>query len=370
MVILLATACGARSALDDAATTSSDATALDASPWGEASPSEEAAPDAATAPSCEAVVSVCDAGLAATCDGCATPAVLATCQSLPGALAIDDVSVVWINEGVVDIPQHQKEPATFKDGAVVRCDASGCGNAPSPIVVGIANVWMRSFAVASGSSHYGAGNDLFTADNSACTNAPASAEAFGYSYAADDVSLYFTTWNDNRVYACSGPCTSTTLLWTAPTVNVFTMGIAVDATDAYWTTSHGEVYRCAKSGCAGSPTLVTHTLAGMDAITLDDANVYTTTGGHLLACPKTGCTTPMVLTAIHPPTTNLVTDGANLYWTALTGAMEGGVFRCAVTGCSAPDLIARVVQPGGIALDATRVYWSDTASGTVSSLPK
>jgi hypothetical protein len=149
------------------------------------------------------------------------------------------------------------------------------------------------------------------------------------------------------------------------------MGIEVDATDVYWTTSHGEIYRCAKSGCAGNPTLVTHTLAGLDALALDDVNVYAV-GAGLYSCPKTGCAQPTTLAAVELPSANLVTDGSNLYWTRITKVdpTSGGVFRCAVTGCSAPEMIAAAAQPAGIAVDATRVYWSDTTNGTIFALAK
>lgn len=376
-VIGLATACGARSALDDDAAAPTDASApVDArSPFGEAGPGEDAGADAdAGGPSCTTATATCDAGLAATCDGCAPPTVLATCQSLPGALAMDDASVVWINEGVVDMPHILKTPATYKDGAVMRCAASGCGNAPSPIAIGIHNLWTRSFAVVNGASYYLAQPpedfELFVAPDDACTSTPPMVPGYGYAYAGDEASVYFTTYNQDRVYTCSGDCASATLLWAAPTQNDFTIGIAVDATDVYWTTSHDEVYRCAKAGCALSPTLLTQQGFGRDAIALDDANVYATDDSRLYACSKSGCASPTVLTTTHAPTTNLVTDGANLYWSMKTGQNAGGVFRCPVTGCAAPELIASVVQPGGIALDASRVYWSDAVSGTIASLPK
>jgi hypothetical protein len=361
-VFVLPCACGARSTLDGASSPGDAAirpTDASVEPWVCSYPSGP-----------------CDSGAAAVCDGCASPAVLATCQQLPTALALDDASVVWINQGVVDFVGGHKVPTTYKDGALMRCAASGCQGVPSPIAVGLNEVWTQSFAIAGSASIYmretGGGTTIFTTNDFECTTAPTGFAGFGYTFAADETTLFYTTWNGNAVNACSAVgCVSPTVLWTAPTPNIFTMGIAVDATDVYWTTSHGEIYRCGKSGCAGTPTLVTHTLAGMDAIAVDDANVYAA-GAGLLSCPKSGCAQPTVLTIVDLPTSFLVTDGLNLYWPRVTTLFpaHGAVFRCAVSGCSAPELIAAADQPGGIAIDATHIYWSDTANGTISSLAK
>ncbi len=254
----------------------------------------------------------------------------------------------------------------------MRCAKGGCDAGPSPIVVGLKNVWPQSFATASGSSVFTAEGMLLTVENGTCTSAPSAIAGGGYNFAADGKTAYFTTWDANTVNACPvDGCATTTTLWTAPTPNIFTMGIAVDATDAYWTTSHGEVYRCAKSGCAGKPILVMHTLAGLDAIALDDVNVYAA-GAALYSCSKAGCAQPTTLTTSALPSANLVTDGSRLYWTRITDVYptRGGVFRCAVSGCSAPEMMAATTQPGGVAVDATRVYWSDTTNGTVFALAK
>jgi len=374
-VIALAAACGARAALDGP-NEESDAASSNDSAAAPGDAATEGAADATAVVSCSSASSSCDAGAVDTCDGCVPPTVLATCQALPGALALDDASVLWINQGVVASPGVHNVPPTFKDGALLRCAAGGCGGAPSPIAVGIDNAWTESFAVAGPSSYFTArtkdGARVVTVDDSACTSAPAGVPGAGYDFAADDTTVYFTA--GYAVEACSGGCASPTTLWTSPAPNIVTSGIAVDATDVYWSTSHGEIYRCAKSGCGGQPTLVTHTIFGLDAIALDDVNIYAT-GYGLLSCPKSGCAQPSVLTTVNAPSTpsaHLATDGVNVYWTRLTAVYpsRGGVFRCPVTGCSAPEQIAATGQPGGVAVDGARVYWADTSSGTISSLPK
>jgi hypothetical protein len=50
---------------------------------------------------------------------------------------------------------------------------------------------------------------------------------------------------------------------------------------------------------------------------------------------------------------------------------EAGIFSCPVTGCvTAPTMLAPATEPGGMAVGATDVYWTEDIEGTVYHVPK
>jgi hypothetical protein len=119
----------------------------------------------------------------------------------------------------------------------------------------------------------------------------------------------------------AGPETPTQL-WSAP--NSDPMSVVGDATNLYWTNvGGGSVMQCAKANCAAT------------LITLASGRSF----------PN-----------------GIAVDGSNVYW------REGNVYRCAIGGCNnAPTLVAsasfnQFSWDTAIALDDTRVYWTQSSS--------
>ncbi|MDB4934136.1 MAG: hypothetical protein JWP87_1108 [Labilithrix sp.] len=141
-------------------------------------------------------------------------------------------------------------------------------------------------------------------------------------------------------------------------------GIAVDATDVYWTnTGAGAIAKCAKAGCGGNPTV----LAAKQKpwrITVDGENVYWTNrdSGSVMQCAKTGCAgVPIVLASAQSYPYSIVASGGNVYWTNSGNGDGGGqVMKCAVGGCGgAPTVIADVpIAVRALAVHGSEIYWA------------
>ncbi len=135
--------------------------------------------------------------------------------------------------------------------------------------------------------------------------------------------------------------------------------IATDAMNVYWvdTTSGGAVLECALGGCSAPTALATGQSSPWGiAIPTSGGDAYFTAGPSARAALLTGAGVTVLGTESGTPTA-IVTDGSYVYWSDASGA----VFKCAAPGgCSSPTQLSPAVgQPSyGIAIDASNVYFS------------
>ena len=362
-----------------------------------------------------------DAGVGAGGKGVAT-GVLATGQHMPSSLAVDGTNVYWVNLGTAPSPTGGKEAEPYTDGQVMKCAISGCDGHPTvlasgrhqapsgsiaPFALGANGVyWNDVTPLSSDPTGYA---HLFSCPLGGCTNAPTVlATGFAYALSVDRSSVYWTTYYNTQIMACSleGCANPTTLASLAS--NEPPTGIAVDAANIYWAVELGGLMKCAIRGCSSSvTTLVTDsrdgppitdpsgtTLPGavsqLRQIALDDANVYIVdsygTGlGRILKCAKNGCNnSPTTLASGLSGAIGIAVDADNVYWTETgdsansgpTPAGAGRVAKCATGGCNdSPTVIAaHQDSPTGIAVDTAHVYWAaygiGATDGTISVAEK
>jgi hypothetical protein len=150
--------------------------------------------------------------------------------------------------------------------------------------------------------------------------------------------------------------------------------MVVDSTSVYWATDGG-VMTCAVAAC--TPTLVASSIAG--SVAVDAESVYWVTGGsptsadgQVLKCAIAGCGgNPIVVASGLIMPRAIVVDATSVYWVA--GWFDDAppqVLKCPNTGCvGLPTVLVSAVpkfssvDPQGLAVDATSLYWTNAPPG-------
>lgn len=250
------------------------------------------------------------------CDG--GPTIIADVEA--GALAVNATDIFWL-----------ELPAQYQ-GSVKRCAKAGCVGAPVAVVGAL--------------------------------NSPTA-------IAADDADVYLLDMGIGQgLLSCpSTGCDTPTKL---ASTDFDPTRIALDSSAIYWTNKAvedgGSVMRCDKPACASGPVVLADGLLSPTDIALDATRVYWITGpdAGIWECPKTGPGGPTALSVAPLNQVGLIglaADGTYVYT-----RREGDLTRCAVTGCSTPE----VLVPGGggnsIVVDDTSLYWADPDAGTIMKL--
>jgi hypothetical protein len=125
-------------------------------------------------------------------------------------------------------------------------------------------------------------------------------------------------------------------------------GLAITDTHVYWLNAgDGRLSRCAKTGCANSPTLIAQGDPLGYFVTTDATHVYWNHNNtdEVLRCPLDGCPNlaPQVLASINSAT-RVAVDSTYLY----TSTNDGRLVRVIKTGGTPQDLVTGLNDPTGI----------------------
>lgn len=146
--------------------------------------------------------------------------------------------------------------------------------------------------------------------------------------------------------------------------------LAVDATDVYWTGGSGNVTKVPITG--GTRTILATGQSNAVFIAVNNATVYWMTYQKVLKVAVTGGTPVAIAATGSRPNRGMIVDTTNVYWTTdtqsaavMTVPVGGGTPVALWQGVGAPG----VNSPWGIGVDATSVYWTDSATGTLMKVP-
>ena len=266
------------------------------------------------------------------------PFVVATATSQISSFAIDSTSVYWTSAengtpGAMGVPVN---------GTVSKCPLAGCAGSPTLL---------------------------------------ATHQSYAQNLVVSGSTLYWLDYNAASLMRCSVDCNDDAVpfyTWPEVWLGVFTVNPAA----AFFTGPNGSglVQECPSSGCV-TPTTFASGQNPKGFATSDAGLVWTNyleqqirnsiivIDGGVMTCPLSGCDDagPTTLAWGQIPTSLVVSEGT-AYW-----AQGTSVVACAVTGCNgAPATIASLpsgyARVGGMAVDATGVYFAGVASqGGVSS---
>jgi len=161
-------------------------------------------------------------------------------------------------------------------------------------------------------------------------------------------------------------------------------GIALDADNVYWLnrgtyspdagTYPGQLMKCAKAGCGGSPTVLASGVSNLPTrLAVYGGTIYWAASDMVLSCSTDGCSGgPTVLASSVPNYTDIAVDATGIY---LANAIYDAIDVCPFAGCAAPMAIPTPAPPSVIALDGTNVFFSSNGAallwcafgGTVAS---
>jgi hypothetical protein len=312
------------------------------------------------------------------------PAVLVSGQASPAiSIATDGASVYWLNQGPFSGPGG-KAGGHFVNGQVMKCAIGGCKN--NPIV--LASGWTQfgatvpSALVLDETNVYWAGSGLvISCSLGGCACKPTVLTMDATDATGVTVSAGFAFWTEydvGQVMSCpSAGCSGSPT--TMASGQVGPMGMTADEAYFYWTNYNGALMRCSLPTCTGGPTMLWRAAPGsLDAqtvgIAVDATNLYWTNGqpgpdGSVLQCAKASCESTVTrLASKRSAPWAIAVDATSVYWTE-----EGGVYKCAIGGCGGSPSQLASSAGRAIAVDAANVYFSqqDTALGwEIAVIPK
>lgn len=294
-----------------------------------------------------------DAGVTIGDGGPVTPSILASGEESPTGLALSPTRVYWTDYGTGLIRSVDKN-----GGPPVTVD-SAPGTYPWGITVDDTNVYWTVPNFYSG----GMNPAIMSIPIAGGTASTLAASAGGPELVV--VSSTHAYWeNDNAVFLQSVPLDGGSVATLANTQGGGGGGLAIDATNVYWSTSAGIF---AESLAGGPPTTLTPGAAA--ALAVDATNIYyvtaTSNGSGVVAfVPIAGGTPTTLASGRTGSLVAVAVDAQNVYWIEGEGTIaQGAVAAVPKSGGMVSVLAPGLSDPSAIAVDDSGIYFNNPAGG-------
>jgi hypothetical protein len=298
------------------------------------------------------------------------PEVLATGQSAPFGIAIDEANVYFTNK------------TTF--GSVVQCPKTGCGATPLVLATGQNDAY--GIAVDATSVYWTSpGEAAIRGLPKGSKGQPMTLRSGGTPNALllRGTTLYWVDANGPGMQGSVQSCAVADCSANLPFQLLFQTGIiglAVSEPNTYWTAGASAGFVATCPPCPGynqPPFVVANGIvyANPQGLAVDDTNLYLAArgaAGVILTIPKTasvdgGLDVPKTLAKDLLNPFAVVTDESYVFFTTrgTAGSADGTVMRVDKSGQNLTPLAMGLAAPAWLALDQDYVYWTNTAGGTV-----
>jgi hypothetical protein len=164
-------------------------------------------------------------------------------------------------------------------------------------------------------------------------------------------------------HRCNGECVASRcrlIVASDPITTPSLRGIAVDATNIYWTNpDNGNVKRAPVGGGTAVMVAVGQD-AGGGAIAVDGTRVYWLTQNGVWSAPKTG--QDQTATRLHASLggRGITVDPTSIYFTSC--CTQTRVMRLGLDGSAPTELATTGVYVGGVAVSGSSVFWTDAGT--------
>lgn len=282
--------------------------------------------------------------------------VLASGQTQPWAVAVDDQNVYWTNSGshggLYKVPKVGGSPVPLYEGPMGSVESMALDSTylylpiePEDRIVAapIAGGELKTIASSNPTSAVALANgDLYWVEGSAGLNAPAVAK---------------------KVSVGGGDVTEIALP-EGPTGRPTSSHSAIATTEAVYASfeAGGGIVRIALDG-SPAVRIASGFARGLGA---DTDRIYFATDDAVNAIPKAGGSSSFLAAVPNP--IGLANDDAFVYFSDVSPS--GRILKVSKSGGTAASLAGEQGAPHGIAVDATHVYWSCIDEGTIKKIAK
>ncbi|MGD0525373.1 MAG: hypothetical protein ABSE49_09530 [Polyangiaceae bacterium] len=138
----------------------------------------------------------------------------------------------------------------------------------------------------------------------------------------------------------------------------YATGLAVDGTNVYWNDFiAGSIVACTIGGCGGVPKVIAPSQTSAENVCGDGTNLYWSTEGDIVTCVPPGCTSATILVTGQGAAPALAAASGVAYW--MTTNANGEIESCGAGGCDGmPHLVNAAGIGGSIAVHSGTLYFT------------
>jgi hypothetical protein len=304
-------------------------------------------------------------------DSGTTPVMIASGQSRPNAIAIDETDVYWTNR---DGGTVMKAP---KCGGPVT-ELASAQDTPTALALDATNVYWTTeggFSEATGAVQW--------TPKSMTSVTPLASDQFApQALAADGVDAF---WINAPVEYGGGlwrvPIAGGAAVQLAPAEGT-SAALALSGATVYWATNQSDDVKATPQAGGATITLSTGPGTGVTALATDASSIYWCSAGtptlsyqdgSIMKAPLAGGTA-VALASNQAIPHGIAVEDEHVYWvnhgSVGYNSTSGSVMKVSTLGGAATTLASSQGAPRAIAVDATDIFWVNTFEGTVLRLSK